>query len=82
MKFPVCDMIYDIFIYGTKTLRKMIIAWSHDSEVSIPLQCNITNFRSFLQYSSTLVILGCRQIKKLKKATRVGHCDMLYRNSC
>ena len=56
-----------------KDAKKTIIVYSHDSEFSIPLQCNIINLKSFLQYVSTFVIVGCRQIKKLKKkTTRVG----------
>lgn len=38
----------------------------------MPLQCNIINLKSFLQYISRFVIVGCRKIKKSKKATTVG----------
>ena len=50
-----------------KDAKKTIIVYSHDSEFSIPLQCNIINLKSFLQYVSTFVNVRCRQIKKLKK---------------
>ena len=44
-----------------------LVANSHDSEFPISVQCNVINFIGRPQDIITILIVGCRQMKTLKK---------------
>ena len=53
-------------------MRKLFATKSHNSEVTMCVQCKIISLISRLQHIITFFIVRCRQIKMLNKTARFG----------